>query len=64
MTDDLVKRLRDMAANQHDDLSIADEAADEIERLKAQIEHLEVEVVWLWVQVEKKNTVKGDTDVS
>lgn len=32
---DLVKNLRDLAAFAHADLSVADEAADEIERLLA-----------------------------
>jgi len=31
----LVKRLRAMARHEHDDLTVADEAADEIERLVA-----------------------------
>ncbi|MBU2739595.1 hypothetical protein [Acidithiobacillus concretivorus] len=42
MADDLVNRLRALANNyQHDDLSIAEEAAEEIERLRAQIRLLE-----------------------
>lgn len=32
---DLIKRLRALSAHQHDDLSIGDEAADEIETLRA-----------------------------
>lgn len=33
----LVRRLREMARYEHDDLSIGDEAADEIERLRAEL---------------------------
>ena len=33
----LVDRLRAMSRNEHDDLSIGDEAADEIERLRAEV---------------------------
>ena len=35
MTDDLVHKLRALSNCQHDDLSVAEEAADEIERLRA-----------------------------
>lgn len=38
---DSVTRLRALAKQQHDDLSVADEAADEIERLRATIRLLE-----------------------
>lgn len=41
MADDLVNRLRALANYQHDDLSIAEEAAEEIKRLRAQIRLLE-----------------------
>jgi hypothetical protein len=34
VTDDLIARLRALAASQHDDLSVADEAANEIEALR------------------------------
>jgi len=34
MTDSLIKNLRDLATFAHADLSVADEAADEIERLR------------------------------
>lgn len=34
MTDNLIRNLRDLAAFAHADLSVADEAADEIERLR------------------------------
>ena len=34
MTDDLIRNLRGLAACAHMDLSVADEAADEIERLR------------------------------
>lgn len=34
MTDSLIKNLRDLAAFAHADLSVADEAAAEIERLR------------------------------
>lgn len=34
MSDDLVKRLRDLAQAKHDDLSIGDEAADRIAELE------------------------------
>ena len=37
-TDTLIERLRALARAEHDDLSIGDEAADEIERLTAEIE--------------------------
>ncbi|MBU2834449.1 hypothetical protein HF673_01285 [Acidithiobacillus thiooxidans] len=37
MADDLANRLRALANYQHDDLSIAEEAADEIERLREKI---------------------------
>ena len=37
MTDDLVRLLREMAAFEHTDLSIAGDAADEIERLRAEV---------------------------
>jgi hypothetical protein len=33
-TDTLIERLRALARAEHDDLSIGDEAADEIERLR------------------------------
>ena len=36
---DLIKNLRDLAAFAHADLSVADEAADEIERLLANAKH-------------------------
>lgn len=35
MSDDIVKRLRELAQAKHDDLSVGDEAADEITRLRA-----------------------------
>lgn len=35
MSDDLVKRLRELAQAKHDDLSIGDEAADRIAELEA-----------------------------
>lgn len=38
---DLVKRLRDLAASKHDDLSIGDEAAARIEALAARMAKLE-----------------------
>ena len=38
---DLIKNLRDLAAFAHADLSVADEAADEIERLRQKNEKLE-----------------------
>lgn len=38
MTDGLIKNLRDLAAFAHADLSVADEAADEIERLRRALE--------------------------
>ncbi|WP_142088171.1 hypothetical protein [Acidithiobacillus thiooxidans] len=41
MADDLVNRLRALANYQHDDLSIAEEAAEEIERLRARVRLLE-----------------------
>lgn len=34
---DLTKRLRALSRHKHDDLSIGDEAADEIERLRAEL---------------------------
>ena len=34
---DLIKNLRDLAAFAHGDVSFADEAADEIERLRTQV---------------------------
>ena len=34
MNDDLIARLRALSRHEHDDLSIGDEAADEIERLR------------------------------
>ena len=37
MSDDLVKRLRELAQAKHDDLSIGDEAAEEITRLRAEL---------------------------
>jgi hypothetical protein len=37
MSDDLVKRLRDLAQAKHDDLSIGDEAADRIAELEASV---------------------------
>lgn len=36
MSDDLVANLRSLSRYEHADLSIADEAADEIERLRAE----------------------------
>lgn len=39
MSDDLVKRLRDLAQAKHDDLSIGDEAADRIAELEAALGH-------------------------
>lgn len=38
---DLVSRLRALANYQHDDLSLADDAADEIQRLRKKINLLE-----------------------
>ena len=35
MSDSLIRNLRDLASCAHADLSVADEAADEIERLRA-----------------------------
>ena len=40
MSDDLIVLLRDLACNMHDDLSVADDAADEIARLRAEVERL------------------------
>lgn len=37
MTDDLVSRLRALARAVHDDHSVADDAADEIEHLRAEL---------------------------
>jgi len=34
--DDLIERLRSMSRYEHDDLSIGDEAADAIERLRSE----------------------------
>lgn len=39
-TDDLLQRLRSLSRCEHSDLSIGDEAADEIERLRAQVTKL------------------------
>jgi predicted RNA-binding Zn-ribbon protein involved in translation (DUF1610 family) len=38
--DDLISRLRSMARAEHDDLSIGDEAADCIAKLRAEVERL------------------------
>lgn len=35
---DLISRLRALSRNEHDDLTIGDEAADEIEKLRAALE--------------------------
>ena len=51
---DLVKRLHDLAACKHDDLSIAKEAADEIDRLRAENERLTAEIVRLRAKVAKE----------
>lgn len=45
MTDSLIKNLRDLAAFAHADLSVADEAADEIERLHERIVELDAFLV-------------------
>lgn len=37
MSDSLIRNLRDLASCAHADLSVADEAADEIERLREEI---------------------------
>ena len=37
MSDSLIRNLRDLASCAHADLSVADEAADEIERLRAEL---------------------------
>ena len=39
---DLITRLRDLAAAKHDDLSVADEAADAIELLRKEVKELRV----------------------
>jgi cell division protein FtsB len=44
MTDDLIRRLRDLVVAVHDDLSVGDEAADEIERLRAENAALRTEI--------------------
>ena len=56
MTDGLVKRLRSIASGVY----VADEAADEIERLEAklawsrkEVETLEQDVEWLWEKIEE-----------
>lgn len=41
--DSLVMRLRAMARHEHDDLSVADEAADMIEAMQARIDALMLE---------------------
>ena len=41
MTDDLIRNLRGLAACAHMDLSVADEAADEIERLREALRKIE-----------------------
>ncbi|BDB12867.1 MAG: hypothetical protein ACYCTC_09105 [Acidithiobacillus ferrooxidans] len=38
---ELISRLRALARSEHDDLSVADEAADEIEQLMARVRLLE-----------------------
>jgi hypothetical protein len=47
MTDDLVKRLRDLAKSEHSDFSIGDEAADRIRELQSRVNKLVSEVYWL-----------------
>ena len=37
---DLISRLRALSRHEHDDLTIGDEAADEIERLRAALRNL------------------------
>lgn len=41
MARDLVRRLRALAKQQHDDLSVADKAAEELERLGARLNLLQ-----------------------
>lgn len=41
---DIVERLRSLARHDHDDLSIGTEAADDIERLRAERDALKAEV--------------------
>lgn len=52
MPNDLIARLRMLAKAQHDDLSIAEEAADEIERLRAEADH--------WKQVAESHSASID----
>ena len=57
MTDSLIKNLRDLATFAHADLSVADEAADEIERLREERdearrgEHRENENTPTWAEL-------------
>jgi hypothetical protein len=44
MSDDLITLLRELAAAKHGDLSVAADAADEVERLRADNERLRAEV--------------------
>ena len=43
MSDDILKRLRELAQAKHDDLSIGDEAAAEITRLRAALATAQVD---------------------
>ena len=46
MTDDLIASLRSLAAAKHDDLSVAADAADEIERLRASLKPFAQLYLW------------------
>lgn len=45
---DLISRLRAMSRHEHDDLTIGDEAADEIERLRAALQR-QVRNIEVWL---------------
>ena len=44
MSDDLIKALRDLSNYKHSDTSLGDDAADEIERLRVEVDRLNSEL--------------------
>lgn len=60
---DIVERLRAMARCKHDDLSVADEAAAEITRLRVEVEALEAsEQKWVDVAIKWEGRARALAD--
>lgn len=54
---DLIQSLRELAAAKHSDLSVAADAADEVERLRAEVERLRA--VYVLIATESAGIVEG-----